>query len=164
MKHLLLTILAIFTAPLCLIAMAFQKGRLVAANIADGTHAGSLTKKATAAITTRNLLVKFGATADLLAVNGVADEPLGPCVDEAGINDPATIRLLGIYPETVIMVGVEAVAAGADVYTAASGKVQDLPTANGTYWKVGKALTACTGDNDAFEVAHCTPVKLVINN
>lgn len=45
-----------------------------------------------------------------------------------------------------------AVAVGADVYAAASGKIQALPTAAGDYVKVGVALEASAEDGDLIEV------------
>ena len=59
----------------------------------------------------------------------------------------------------------EAIAKDADVYTAASGKVQDEPASAGTYYLVGRAATACTGDGDTFEVIPCLPqlTKVIAN-
>ena len=46
----------------------------------------------------------------------------------------------------------EALAAGATVYTEASGKVQD--TAQATAFQVGTALEAATADGDVIEVLY----------
>lgn len=45
-----------------------------------------------------------------------------------------------------------AITLAADVYAAADGKVQALPTAAGTYYKVGKAFEAAAEDGDIIEV------------
>jgi hypothetical protein len=45
----------------------------------------------------------------------------------------------------------EAVGLGVDVYAAADGKVQLLPIAAGTYYKIGKALEAAGAAADAIE-------------
>lgn len=158
----------------CLIAAAFSLGlaeptrRLRLNGLTDGTHAdGKLGHLlADAALSTRYLLVKTGSDANHFAVSGASDKPLGVCLDEpAAAEDPATVQLLGAGKGTVKMVGSEAIAAGADVYAAANGKVQDQPAGAGSYWKVGRAVTACTGDADTFEVAPCQPqaVNIVAN-
>lgn len=146
------------------VAFLFRRSRQVAANIAGGTHAGVLSKRATAAIATRHLLVKFGATADLIEVNGANDKPLGPCPDEAEeAGDVVAANLLGLRGSTEFMVAAEAIAVGVDVFTAAGGKVQDLPAGAGTYYKVGVALVAADGDGDVLEVAPCQPVETVVS-
>jgi len=44
-----------------------------------------------------------------------------------------------------------AITAGADIYAAASGKVQALPGVSGTYRKVGVAIEAAAGNGSIFE-------------
>jgi hypothetical protein len=133
------------------------------ANIAEGTHMGSLSKKADATNATRHLLTKFGSDADHYALCGASDIPLGPTPDEAdAIDDLNEIRLLGIHKETLLMIASEAITAGEAVYTAAGGKVQDLPAGAGTYYKVGYALTAAAADGDKIEVQHCAPIATVV--
>ncbi len=136
--------------------------------LTDGTHAtgriGHLL--ADAALTTRYLLVKTGSDATHFAVSGAADKPLGVCIDEpSAAEEPATIAFLGAFSGTIRMVGSEAIAAGADVYAAASGKVQDEPGVAGTYYRVGRAVTACGADGEAFEVTPCLPqlVRVIAN-
>lgn len=133
-----------------------------AANIAEGIHADALTRLTDAAITTRHLLYKAGSDANHIAVAGAADLPIGAIADEAtAAEENLTLLLLGKGP-TKRMVASEAITAGEEVYAAASGKVQDLPTAAGTYWRVGTALTAAAADGDVIEVADCVAQKLVI--
>lgn len=149
-------------------AFGLPCGHLRVNALTDGTHAtgriGHLL--ADAALTTRHLLVKSGSDAAHFAACGAADKPLGLCIDEpSGAEEPATIAFLGAAPGTVRMVGSEVIAAGADVYTAASGKVQDEPASAGTYYLVGRAVNACAGDADTFEVTPCLPqlVKVIAN-
>lgn len=147
-------------------AAGLHAGILRVNALTDGTHAtgriGHLL--ADAALTTRHLLVKTGSDAAHFAACGAGDRPLGLCIDEpSGAEEAATIAFLGAAPGTVRMVGSEAIAAGADVYTAASGKVQDEPTSAGTYYHVGRAITACSADGDTFEVTPRLPqlVKVI---
>lgn len=144
-------------------ACGLHAGILRVNALTDGTHAdGKLGHLlADAALTTRYLLVKTGSDAGHFAANGATDKPLGVCLDEpSAAEEPATVALLGAFNGTVLMVGSEAIAAGADVYTAASGKVQNDPAATGTVYLVGRAVTACTGDGLTFEVTPCLPQKV----
>ena len=59
---------------------------------------------------------------------------------------PTAVELLGVTRKTRPMIASEAITAGQAVFTAASGKVQDLPVASGTYYQVGTALTAAAAD------------------
>lgn len=162
-------------APLSVVALAIvgvansnrslrRRGLVPAVNVAEGTHAGTLTKKTDAAIATRNLLVKFGSDANHIAACGASDIPLGVCDDEASAAETdINVELLGISKRTLLMVANEAITAGEAVYTAASGKVQDLPAGAGTYYKVGHALTAAGADGDVIEVQHCAPIATVVS-
>ena len=138
-------------------------GLVSLANIAEGTHEDSITKLADAALTDRHLLVKFGSDADHIAVNGASDDPLGVCNDEPSAAErEANVIILGVSHNTVLMVASEAITAGERVYTAASGKVQDEPSAAGTYYCVGRALNAASTDGDEIEVEPCFPIALVV--
>lgn len=140
-----------------------RSGLVRAFNIAEGTHEGSVSRKAAGAITTRFLLVKPTATLNEVDIAGAADRPLGLCDDEAAAaGDLVNVNLLGISKRTLLMVASEAIAIDDEVYTAAGGKVQDLPTAAGTYWKVGRPIVAAGADGDLLEVEPCLPEKLVI--
>ncbi len=155
----------------CLIAAAFSLGqaspprRLRINGLTDGLHAdgkpGHLL--ADAALTTRYLLVKRGSDAAHFAVCGAGDKPLGPCLDEPSAAEAAaTIALLGAVKGTVPVVGSAIIAVDADVYTAANGKVQGLPAAAGTYYRIGKAFTACVGDGDRFFITPQKPERVVV--
>ena len=163
-----LRLVARLAATLVLVIWGLQRqlrlGESVAiANIAEGTHQKSISKKADAAITTRFLLVKQGTDADHIALCGASDYPIGVCTDEpAAAEDHAAVNLLAATHETQIMVASEAITAGSEVYAAANGKVQDQPTAAGTYFKVGRALTASSADGDRIEVEAHNPERVVI--
>ena len=133
------------------------------ANIAEGTHECAITKKADAVISTRFLLGKDGDDDDSIAVCGASDIPLGVITDEAtAIDDRVAVQLLGHGP-TQRMVASEAITVGEHVYTAASGKVQDLPAGAGTYYEVGLALTPAAADGDIIEVASCVARATVVS-
>ena len=170
MKH-LQTLLAVI-AGLALASRRFLFGdeRLVASNTNPdnvGTHDGVITRLPDAEISTRHLLYKVGSDADHIAVAGAADVPFGTVADECTAAELATgnhylnVSLLG-HGGTKRMVGSEAITAGEQVFTAASGKVQDLPGSAGTYYLVGTAITAAAADGDVLEVQSCVPVKTVI--
>lgn len=134
------------------------------ANLGVSEHdTGIVTFFADAAIAIRYLLVKTGSDASHVAVCGAADRPLGICSDEPeAAEDDATTRLLGAYKGTTTMIGNAALAANIDIYTAAAGKVQGEPTVAGTYWLVGRSVTACVGDGLEFEVTPRAPVRVVV--
>lgn len=142
----------------------FRPTRLVAGNIAEGTHAGALTKLTDAAITTRHLLYRRGSDDAHIAVCGASDTlpPLGPVADEAaGAGEPVAVQLLG-KGATKRLVAAEAITVGDEVWTAASGKVQDRTATTGTYWMVGTALTAAGADGDIIEVQDSTPIRITV--
>lgn len=146
-------------------ARRIQRGGLVAAvNYTVGTHGYNLTRKANAAWTVDYLLVKPTANAGEVALCGAADMPLGICTDQPrAAGDQVNVDLLGIIPETRMVIASEAIGLDDEIYTAADGKVQDLPVAAGTYWKIGRPLTAASGDGKPLEIVPCYPVKVVVS-
>jgi hypothetical protein len=148
-----------------LLVTAFFRGDPTAfalANAIDtGTHDGPITRIADAAIS-RYLLVKVGATDTSVDVNGVTDRPLGTTTNEASAaNDRIPVKLLS-EDETSLMIASEALVVGDVIYTAASGKVQNEPATAGTYWRIGRALTAAAADGDVVEVMTNPPIKVVV--
>jgi hypothetical protein len=142
----------------------FRPTRLIAGNIAEGTHSGALTKLTDAAITTRHLLHRRGSDDSHIALCGASDTlpPLGPVADEAtGAEEPVAVQLLG-KGATKRMVASEAITVGDEVWTAANGKVQDRSATTGTYWIVGTALTAAGADGDIIEVQDCAPLRVTV--
>src|SRR5690606_23085403 len=93
---------------------------------------------------------------------GVAELPLGTVDNTCAADDEVSVLLLGRDIKTLKMVASEAINPGEEVFTAASGKVQNRPSGAGTYWFVGVALSKVTADNQIIEVNHTVPVKLVI--
>lgn len=158
---------------LALIASAFvtcaqnllASGLVAAANTYDSAlmvHDRSVTRTNDAAVTARHLLWKKGSADTGLAVCGVADIPLGTVDNvESETDKVQELLLLGKGP-TKKVVASEAITVGEEVFTAASGKVQDRPSGSGTYWFIGIALTAAGADGDIIEINDCAPVKLVI--
>lgn len=146
----------------------FKRGpwprRLALANIAEGTHPGTVSKKTDAALSTRHLLTKHGSDSAHVAICTDGDKPLGPVADTATAAEAlVAVGILGVNPETMLMVAAEAIALDAPVYTEDAGKIQGLPVAAGTYYFVGYAMNAAAADGDLVEVQHCTPIATVIS-
>lgn len=139
-------------------------GELHFANIGEGTHVESITKKADAAITLRYAVVKIGSDIDHIAVTTANTEiPLGVCTDEAdAAEDLVAVELFGAQPKTLRMVASAAITAGAFVVCTASGKIATLPATTGTYYIIGRALQAAGADLDVIEVATCLPTQRVV--
>ena len=160
-----LSIMAIIIALMGLVNGLRRRPKTVQfANISGGTHDGSYTKKTDAAVSTRYLLGKVGSDVDHIAACGASEIPVGVITDEASAAEElVAVELLGVTKRTLRMVASEAIDAGEHVYTAASGKVQDLPAGAGTYYEVGLALTSASADGDLIEVATCVARKTVVS-
>lgn len=112
---------------------------------------------------TRYALLKFGSDSRHVTTCGANDVPLGNSEDAPDAAEyPTEVAILGLSERTRVMIASEAIAVGVPVFTAASGKVQDLPGTNGTYYQVGFALTASAADGDQIEIATCAPIKTVV--
>ena len=132
----------------------------------DGTHAnGVLTLKCDAALASANLLVKKGTDASHVAVTAAeTDFPRGFVMHGTETaEDHVSVRLLGKGGDTKLAVASAAIAADARVVPAAAGKVQTIPTAQGTYWVVGRAVTAAAADGDPIEIDDCHPFQVTIS-
>jgi hypothetical protein len=141
---------------------ATRARRPVFANVAQGTHAGYVTVTAASAFSGKYLLAKANATAGEVDPCGASDCPVGVATDEADEGDPLALKILGVNPQSVLVTASGAIAAGAYLYAAASGCVQGEPASAGTYYLVGRALTAATGAGDQLEAETCVPVKLIV--
>lgn len=131
----------------------FGKPTFLLANIAEGTHNGNLTKSTDVVITERFLLAKVGSAADRVNVAGAADTPIGVITDEAAaIGDIVNIALFGSVRSTVRMVASAAIAQGALLEPAASGRVATLGVGVGTHHVVGRAMDAAANAGDVIEV------------
>lgn len=143
---------------------ALRRSRSVRlANIAEGVHGtGNITKAADAAITERYLLGKIGSASDRVAVCGAADTPIGVITDEAAAaGDTVNVALLGSVAGTVRMVASAAIAQGALLEPAASGRVQTLGAGAGTHHVVGRALDAAAAAGDVIEVDPCYFLRVI---
>ncbi|MBI5770827.1 MAG: DUF2190 family protein [Verrucomicrobia bacterium] len=130
----------------------------------QGTHQGGrVTRLADAAITTRNAVVKIGSDAAHIAVAGTGDIAIGVCQDEpSAAEDPVSVVHFGSADRTLLVVASAAISAGDMIVTAASGKVRALPGTTGTYYIIGRALTAATADGDTIELDPCFPVQRAV--
>lgn len=146
--------------------------RLVpAANVAEGTHPdGVKSFLADAAITETYVLGVIGTDVNHIAAcgndgipEGIIESQISAAEITAGLQIP--VRLLGASRGSVLMVASEAIDPTAVhfVCSAASGRVKGLPTANGTYYIVGKPLTAAAAAGDRIEVIPCVPVQRVVS-
>lgn len=79
------------------------------------------------------------------------DDPIGVSQYAGADGDAIAVRLIN-DAGTFEVTAAGAISADADVYAAADGKVQALPTAAGTYRRIGKALEAATADGDIIEI------------
>ena len=157
MKRLITAVLA------AIAAMCRPRYDIALANIAEGTHENGVTRLTDAAMTTRHLLVKGGTDEDHIDICGASDLPMGVCPDEASAAEEyVTVLLPGCAESTRLMVASEAIDAHAEVFTAANGKVQNAPSAAGTYYRVGRALKASSDDGDEIEVDPYPPTEYVI--
>lgn len=129
-----------------------------------GKVSNGKTLLSSAAVATRFLLGKFGADATHVAVIAAAsDEPIGVMTDEASAaEEEMFVELLGLTNRTVPVVAKVATTLNCDLYSNGDGKVTIKPTSAGTYWRVGKGLTAATADGDVIEMLPCRPKKLIV--
>ena len=138
----------------------FGDSRLVACNIAEGSHAAGITKLSSAAIGTRFLCVKKGAdTAHIAVCSAITDRPIGICTDEASAaEEPVNVELLGTGGGTRKGVAAAAIASGALVATTATGLLQ---TAVATQFPIGRAVTDAAGAGDIVEFDPLQPVAAI---
>jgi hypothetical protein len=162
----LLAFASLFIVTACAPRPRFLRGRrrvaLANANLALQCRRENIRLKADTAIG-RYLLVKYGSDPEHAALCGAAGIPLGNSDDAPGAaEDPFTVQVFGLVPTERIVIAAEAIAANVDVYTAANGKVQDLPAGAGTYYLVGRSSQSAEGDGDKLRIIPCFPTKLVV--
>lgn len=109
-------------------------------NIAEGTHAGSLTLTAAEDINSPYLLVKIDDTGNAVEICTAADLPVGLALDECDMGEGVAVALPGCAESTFMCRSASDVDAGDEVFTAADGKVTN--TASGSCYKVGVAINA----------------------
>ena len=109
-------------------------------NIAEGTHAGSLTLTAAEDIDSPYLLVKIDDSGNAVEICTAADLPVGLALDECDMGEGVAVALPGCAESTFMCRAASDVDAGDEVFTAADGKVAN--TATGSCYKVGVAINA----------------------
>lgn len=102
----------------------------------------------TAAAITKHQMVKLSA-ANTVDVCGAGEAAIGVCMQNTASDSEAPVKLLNA-PGTFPCTAAGAIAAGAAVYTAALGKVNDVQTGSGAI--VGIAKDAAAADADAVEI------------
>jgi len=129
------------------------------------THAnGVITQFADAAIALEFAAVKVGSDASHVVITAAStDVPLGIAESKTdAAEDAVAVRLFGKGGDTKVAVAGAAILRLARVICTAAGKLITLPTAGGTYYVVGRALTAAAADGDQFELDDCHPVPVVV--
>lgn len=139
--------------------------RQIACNIGEGTHEDTISLLSDEAVATKHLLMTATSASDMdhFAICGADEEPIGTSPDEvsaAEVGEARAIHLLSRGP-TRLVVCSETVTKGEWAYTAAAGKVQDEPAVAGTYYRVGRFLTAGVA-NGLAELEPHSPVKLTV--
>lgn len=126
---------------------------------------GYLSRSAEAALTKHGLVYE-GASAGGVRANSASTKPIGVAyVDGSDVaiasGDLVTVQTLssGI---PCWMVANGAISRGAEVFGAASQKVQPLPGTTGTYQSVGWALTAASNDGDLIQVLPHAPRPVAV--
>lgn len=115
------------------------------------------------AINQRNLVCNFYSNNDIVPVALASTMPHCVCSDTAaGAGEEVHVRLICGSERTCELVAAVNIALGAPIYTAASGKVQGLPSTAGTYWQIGFAVTAAAGNNSVLRAVLCVPRKTVV--
>lgn len=144
-----LLLVALFATALGLLVVAARRQRgdgfLCFANVSEGTHVGSVARRADGAYG-RYLLYKIGSDANHVALADVADIPIGAGDDEStAAEDILNVRLFGAQGETMLLQPSAAINAGDMIVAAANGQVRALPAVAGTYYIIGRALNTVSG-------------------
>ncbi|OLA85454.1 MAG: hypothetical protein BHW65_03090 [Verrucomicrobia bacterium CAG:312_58_20] len=115
-----------------------RRGGPAFCNIAEGTHAGSVTMRAAEAVDSQNLLVAAGENDGEFVVASASKKPIGVCLDEGAKGDSVSVALPGCAESTFVCRTSANVSAGDSLYASAGGKVS--PVAGDGAYKVGVAL------------------------
>jgi Uncharacterized conserved protein (DUF2190) len=144
-------------------AIAFGR-RAEFCNVAEGLYRdGSTTAIADNAFASLYLVTKAGSDAAHTDVCGASDVPKGVCQDILAAGDTGKVLLLGKGP-TKIMQGSGAINADTFVVPDAAGQVKALPSSNGTYYVIGRTITACAGANEQVAVNDCFPFQVTVSS
>ena len=128
---------------------AFRSNKRAFCNIAEGTHAGSMTMTAEESVDSANLIVKAGSNPGEIKIANATDKPIGVCNDLGSKGDVLNVAIPGSAESTFICVCSSGASYGDTLYTDANGKVTAV-AAQGAY-KVGVALGMCAA-GDVVEV------------
>ena len=113
-------------------------------NIAEGTHAGSITIKSAEDIDTSHLLVSLDDSGEAVVICSGNTQPIGVAIDECDINENVSVALAGSAESTFLCRTISDINAGDILYTASGGKVTNK--IQGTSFKVGIALNNASID------------------
>ena len=104
-------------------------GKYAFCNIAEGTHAGSVTMKASEPIDSQNLLVTAGEIEGEFSVASASKKPIGVCLDEGSAGDIMSVALPGCAESTFVCKTAASVSAGDSLYTSAGGSAKSVSAA-----------------------------------
>lgn len=158
------TLLTLWLGAYDCLRSCFRRTRTFANEVVPGTvphHRGIKTLRAEAALTAHSF-VKLGTGEGQVLPAGAGDQPIGWVIDDAATGEDIAVHLMGSAPITAVVRAAAAIPHSANVYTAADGKCTVVPTAPGTYWRAGIALTNATADGDEIEVDPTAPVAVTI--
>lgn len=108
----------------------------------------------------RFLCVKQGTDATHIDKCGATDKPIGICPDAPLATNLGSVDLFGSAKGTKRGIAAVAIAVGDEIYTAASGRLTNVPV-DGCYL-VGWALSTATGAGDDFEFSAVGKPLLVV--
>lgn len=123
---------------------ALPFGKTAFCNIAEGTHAGSITMTASENVDSQNLVVSAAATEGEFAIAKANSKPVGVCLDEGSKGEIMSVALGGCPESTFVCKTAANVVAGDSLYTAAGGKVS--PVASDGSYKIGVALCSAAAN------------------
>ncbi len=124
------------------------------------------TRRADAAHSYRYLVLKTGSDAFHAAVAGASDYPIGTTTDQpSAAEDLLNVNPLNNSEYIRLFRCATAIAADTDLYVAANGFVQALPSTAGTYYKVGRSVALAVQEGSSnYNIAAtpCAPVKTLV--
>jgi hypothetical protein len=129
-----------------------------------GRHAsGKVTRKCDAALAAA-VFVKKGTDDNHVAVTTAPTEcPLGLTTHATdAIEDEVGVELPGASEGTKLATASAAIDVNDRICATAAGKAVKLPAGAGTYYVIGRAITAASGDGVDFEFEGCAPYPVVV--